>query len=171
MSGQVKGSKTRFKRAAEQVLMKYGLSLAAFEALWERSDGACEICSKPLRSTLAGDDVRWEKGSSRSDVAYVDHCHESGDVRGLLCSACNTGLGFFRDSPAALVKASEYLSRDGSSVKAVSEGSIGCSEFHAGMDTRAAKRFGDKLKKAERAAWKSGSKGRGGFKYFFEKRW
>lgn len=40
---------------------------------------------------------------------HVDHCHESGAVRGLLCYSCNTGLGAFRDNPDVMVAAIEYL--------------------------------------------------------------
>lgn len=40
---------------------------------------------------------------------YVDHCHVSGQKRGFLCPACNSGLGFFRDDPARLAAAIDYL--------------------------------------------------------------
>jgi len=44
--------------------------------------------------------------------AYVDHCHESKKVRGLLCHCCNTGLGMFKDSMSALERAMDYLKKN-----------------------------------------------------------
>lgn len=66
---------------------KYGLSTKDFKLL---SQNGCAIC---------GD---------KSDLV-VDHCHVTGKVRGVLCSSCNKGLGFFRDSQHFLTKAKEYL--------------------------------------------------------------
>lgn len=151
------------KAAIEQIGLKYGLSVSDFEALWDRCNGSCEICGTPLRSTLAGDIVKRE---GKKDVACVDHCHETGEVRGILCTRCNTGLGFFRDSVPGLLAAIEYLS--GSGREAKSERQIGCEEFHAGLNTRAAKRFAAEIKKEERAVW-ARKKGPVLFKYFFER--
>ena len=41
----------------------------------------------------------------------LDHCHVSGRMRGVLCTRCNSGLGFFRDDPRILKQAIEYLRR------------------------------------------------------------
>ncbi|MFI0446134.1 endonuclease VII domain-containing protein [Actinomadura sp. 6N118] len=44
---------------------------------------------------------------------HVDHCHETGEVRGLLCPECNTGMGQLRDDPVTLRRAADYLERTG----------------------------------------------------------
>jgi hypothetical protein len=42
-------------------------------------------------------------------VLHVDHCHQTGHVRALLCTGCNSGLGAFRDSPERLREAAAYI--------------------------------------------------------------
>jgi hypothetical protein len=75
----------------------YGLSDADFHAMWEDALGLCEICGYPLRLTKGG--------------YAIDHCHTSGQVRGLLCKPCNTGLGNLRDDVDRLKSAIAYLGR------------------------------------------------------------
>lgn len=60
----------------------FGLTRAEFEALLDSQDGRCAIC------------CRREPGG-RSNEWHVDHCHETGVVRGLLCAGCNLGLGVY----------------------------------------------------------------------------
>lgn len=74
-------------------MAKYGLTLDDYNVLLDAQDGQCAICpAKPSNRVLA-----------------VDHCHETGRVRALLCGACNLGLGNFRDNPERLRRAAEYL--------------------------------------------------------------
>lgn len=70
---------------------KFGLSVADYNRMVKEQDGLCKICRQP---------------SSR---LVVDHCHETGRVRGLLCAPCNSFLGRINDSPEALLKVIEYL--------------------------------------------------------------
>jgi hypothetical protein len=42
----------------------------------------------------------------------VDHCHESGKIRGLLCLTCNVGLGMFKEDVDIMKNAIEYLKND-----------------------------------------------------------
>lgn len=74
-------------------LKQYGLTAADYQRMFDEQSGACAICG-----TLAG---------TRS--LCVDHDHETGIVRGLLCIGCNTALGSFKDSIANLRNAVKYL--------------------------------------------------------------
>jgi hypothetical protein len=76
------------------VKLKFGLSREEYSALLEKQGGACALCGKP-------------KPPQRR--LLVDHCHETGKVRGLLCIGCNTAIGQLGDNVAGLTKAIEYL--------------------------------------------------------------
>lgn len=65
------------------------------EELRKVQGGCCAICGV-------------ERSADGSDLC-IDHCHDSADARGLLCRACNIGLGSFRDQPHALRAAIAYL--------------------------------------------------------------
>ena len=83
-----------------QQLKKYGLTEETFTELLNSQGGCCAICGQP--------DPRM-KNSSR---LYVDHCHETGLVRGLLCRACNTMLGSAKDMATVLRAGADYLERE-----------------------------------------------------------
>ena len=70
--------------------LRYGLTLADVEHLLSLQSGRCAICGSP-------------------DPQHVDHDHESGRVRGLLCFNCNGGLGQFKDNVENLQRAAKYL--------------------------------------------------------------
>ncbi len=59
-------------------------------------DGRCAICNDPFESTK---------------TTHTDHSHETGAIREILCWPCNCGLGNFRDNPARLRAAAEYLDK------------------------------------------------------------
>lgn len=71
-----------------------GLDPAEAIAALEAAEGLCTICRRPAN------------GRGR---LVLDHDHETGSLRGILCSTCNVGLGNFRDNPAVLIAAAEYL--------------------------------------------------------------
>ena len=52
-----------------------------------------------------------DKPTGKWKVFAVDHCHETGEVRGLLCNECNRGMGLLRDNAELLRKAADYLDR------------------------------------------------------------
>lgn len=74
---------------------KYGLTEACYQELLEKQGGVCAICRRP------------PEGLGRK--LAVDHCHSTGKVRGLLCSACNCGIGMLGDDRARVLAAAEYL--------------------------------------------------------------
>lgn len=71
---------------------RYGLSLDDYNEMFEAQGGVCAIC-----------------GGTQEGMLYVDHCHTSSRVRGLLCHLCNVGLGAFKDSEESLTNALTYL--------------------------------------------------------------
>lgn len=75
---------------------KYGLSKEDYNTLLLSQGGCCAIC-----------------GAETDNNLFVDHNHSSGKVRGLLCRACNTGLGNFSDNEYFLFSAIKYLLKDG----------------------------------------------------------
>lgn len=81
---------------------KYDISLEEFNFLWEIFRGRCGICNREMRRP------ELRRGQAL-DVVAVDHCHHTGNLRGLLCNACNKGLGLFRDNPVILGKAKEWV--------------------------------------------------------------
>ena len=72
----------------------YGLTIEAWEAKFELQDGKCAICRR--------------SASEFKTRLHVDHNHETGAVRGLLCAKCNNLLGFL-EQPALVAAAGEYL--------------------------------------------------------------
>ena len=75
----------------------YGSGVADYDRMFEEQEGRCAICG--------GTDSR----SSRTEHFFVDHCHETGQVRGLLCAGCNVGIGGLGDNIDRLKAAIEYL--------------------------------------------------------------
>ena len=72
----------------------YGVTPKRFDEMLQEQAGRCLICEEPLRHPA------------------VDHCHETGKVRGLLCRRCNTAIGGLHDDPALLQRAIEYLTKE-----------------------------------------------------------
>jgi ribosomal protein S27AE len=88
-------------QANSKLKQTYGFSLEKYEEQLKKQDGKCAICK--TGSPLEGHIKRFA----------VDHCHSTGKVRGLLCSKCNKGIGFFNDSTELLAQAIQYLQEAG----------------------------------------------------------
>ena len=63
--------------------------------MYAEQNGVCKICKLPP--------------NHNSNHLCVDHDHETGEVRALLCDLCNRGLGYFKDDPRLLKLGAEYL--------------------------------------------------------------
>lgn len=79
----------------------YGLTIAAYDRMFTKQGGRCAICNR--RPTFG-------RGSKNGRLS-VDHNHETGKVRALLCSVCNAAIGSLRDDPALLRVAADYLDK------------------------------------------------------------
>lgn len=81
---------------------RYGVTLDWYEAKLKEQKGLCAICGKPETKSTKGKVYR----------LAVDHCHDSGKVRGLLCMNCNYGIGHMKHDPKILKAAIAYLGEE-----------------------------------------------------------
>ena len=73
----------------------YGTTLDQYNEMLKDQGNGCKLCGKTPE----------EEGRRLA----IDHCHETGKVRGILCSDCNIGLGKFKDDTEVMMKAIDYL--------------------------------------------------------------
>jgi hypothetical protein len=78
------------------LMRKFNITTEQFNKMLIMQNGECAICHT-------------QEFMNNGEVAAVDHCYQTGNIRGLLCSNCNAGLGMFSDSPSKLLSAIEYL--------------------------------------------------------------
>lgn len=86
--------KNKEKYRENRYKRKFGINMEVYKIKFEKQKGLCEICNKPSSLNLA-----------------VDHCHKTGKIRDLLCTACNRALGLFKEDKISLLKAIEYLTK------------------------------------------------------------
>jgi Autographiviridae endonuclease VII len=77
---------------------RYGITEEDYRRMMERQNSSCAICHMVF-------------GNGRFDKPRIDHCHETGRVRGLLCNGCNLSIGYFTADPSMLLSASLYLAK------------------------------------------------------------
>jgi hypothetical protein len=73
---------------------RYGITEDEYQEMYQRQNGLCAACNKP---------------STGKRRLHVDHDHETGAVRGLLCQGCNTVLGMAHDDVDRLMSLAAYL--------------------------------------------------------------
>jgi hypothetical protein len=76
---------------------KYNITSKDYDTMLKEQNHKCKICSV---------DFLYNKHNTKP---FIDHCHTTNKVRGLLCLHCNAGLGCFKDNTEALTKANNYL--------------------------------------------------------------
>ena len=81
---------------------QFGISVDDYERMHKDQNGLCWICGKAETETTTA-------GQSQPNRLTVDHDHDTGKVRGLLCAKCNQGIGCLMHSPDLLKKAILYL--------------------------------------------------------------
>jgi len=92
----VNGSSYRNNRKST-LKNRYGISLKQYDILLQKQKNCCAICGKHQ--------------SELTKILSVDHNHETGKFRGLLCPCCNSGLGMFAESRGNLIRAIQYLTK------------------------------------------------------------
>jgi hypothetical protein len=78
---------------------EYGITLEEYNRLLESQGGGCAICGRKVNI------------DSKFSL-HVDHDHDTGKIRGILCSSCNLGIGKFDHDCSRLKNAIKYLEMD-----------------------------------------------------------
>ena len=86
-----KEDRTPEKKRATHLKGKYGITLEQYNEMHQAQDDCCKICN------------------NKTDKLVVDHCHTTGEIRGLLCSTCNSAIGLLKEDPKVISNAIEYL--------------------------------------------------------------
>ena len=89
--------KSKLRKKTSYLKKLYGFTLDEWNEMFDAQDGKCAICGK--HQTEIG------------KTLGVDHCHKTGKIRGLLCTTCNRGLGYFKDDIENLRCAIMYLNK------------------------------------------------------------
>lgn len=91
----MKTNRTRYFRNYH-LNTKYGISIEQKEQMMIKQNNNCSICKNKFKN---------------SKDCNVDHNHKTGEIRGLLCYRCNTGIGYFKENVIILQEAIKYLTK------------------------------------------------------------
>jgi hypothetical protein len=101
----IRNYQARYREANAETLRhkererKFGINSETYFHMLQQQNGVCAICGNAETATRLG----------VVKALSVDHCHDTGRIRGLLCSDCNTGIGKFKDDVKVLQNAIQYL--------------------------------------------------------------
>ena len=96
-------TKGRIGQRKYNLKKKYDITAKDFDNMFTRQNGKCLGCQKTITRNVV---------KNENNHACVDHNHETGKVRGLLCDSCNRGLGYLKEDKATLRRLMAYLSYD-----------------------------------------------------------
>lgn len=99
-----KQEKEQEKIRGWELQRKYGITLEQYYVMLDKQGGGCALC---------GSDSTSMRGNGVVCYLSVDHNHETGEIRGLLCQKCNSILGMANDDPEILRQAIIYLRNGG----------------------------------------------------------
>lgn len=87
-------------KAIARIFKKYGLTIEDYTKMLKEQKNGCAICNHKFTDT-----------KTFKNRLFVDHCHKTGKVRGLLCSECNFGISKFKDNPKIILSAMRYIEK------------------------------------------------------------
>lgn len=93
-----------------RLMRDFGITLEQFNQAFEKQGGICAVCGRPETATINGK-IFW---------LSVDHDHNTGKVRGLLCHKCNIALGHLEENPVIIQSLLTYITKGTEYVKALS---------------------------------------------------
>lgn len=97
-----KGNTHRVVSYRYNIKQRYGLTEDQFSALYYDQNGCCAICDVGLENIFEG---------TEGEQPAIDHCHDTLEIRGMLCRKCNSGIGLLGDTLDGVLKAVEYLTK------------------------------------------------------------
>jgi hypothetical protein len=100
-----KGYKQIYNRcsACAGNIKRYGITVPQRDAMLANQGGCCKACGSEIAF------AKRSEGALASHQAVVDHCHDKGHIRGVLCGHCNCALGKVKDSVERLEALIRYL--------------------------------------------------------------
>ena len=90
-------AKKRYRK--KDLKKKFGMTVGEYDEMLKQQKGVCAICGRPEDKLFKGQII----------ALSIDHDHKTGQIRGLLCSHCNTMLGLARENTHILTRAISYL--------------------------------------------------------------
>lgn len=97
--GRDKYQRDKDRQNILRAIVKFQFNIDDFYKMLEAQNNRCAICGNLETRRFNGNITR----------LALDHCHKTGRVRGLLCHACNTGIGKFNDDIELMGKAMKYI--------------------------------------------------------------